>query len=237
MKNNNNSKKVRSLLVRGGEALAITSVLLAIVGCSPNKTDTDNSSSKMEMVTEECTTPTTTIATSTTTQSTTTNTTTTVVTTESKMMNTQITTTVQENIAQTEPVEYEYEYEYESDNTITEKTESSPVVESYLPITEYERTLLCNIVANEAGSDWIGIYDKASVVACVINRVNSPDFPNTIEGVLTQPYQFSGYYASSYYYSTVTDACIQAVDYYFNNPNEFGSWLYFEGNGTNNYFH
>lgn len=240
MKNNNNSKKVRSLLVRGGEALAITSVLLAIVGCSPNKTDTDNSSSRIEMVTE-CTTPTTTIATSTTTQSTTTNTTTTVVTTESKMMNTQITTTVQENIVQTEPVEYEYEseyeYEYESNNIIIEETESSPVVESYLPITEYERTLLINLVANEAGSNWIGIYDKACVVACVMNRLNSPDFPNTIEGVLTQPYQFSGYYASSYYYSTVTDACIEAVDYYFNNPNEFGSWLYFEGNGTNNYFH
>lgn len=236
MKNNNNSKKVRSLLVRGGEALAITSVLLAIVGCSPNKTDTDNSSSKMEMV-AECTTPTTTIATSTTTQSTTTNTTTTVVTTESKMMNTQITTTVQENIVQTEPVEYEYESEYESDNTTIEETESSPVVESYLPITEYERTLLINLVANEAGSNWIGIYDKACVVACVMNRLNSPDFPNTIEGVLTQPYQFSGYYASSYYYSTVTDACIEAVDYYFNHTNEFGSWLYFEGNGTNNYFH
>lgn len=236
MKNNNNSKKVRSLLVRGGEALAITSVLLAIVGCSPNKTDTDNSSSKMEMVTE-CTTPTTTIVTSTTTQSTTTNTTTTVIMTESKMMNTQITTTVQENIAQTEPVEYEYEYEYEYDNTITEETESSPVVESYSPITEYERTLLINLVANEAGSNWIGIYDKACVVACVMNRVNSPDFPNTIEAVLTQPYQFSGYYASSYYYSTVTDACIEAVDYYFNHTNEFGSWLYFEGNGTNNYFH
>lgn len=243
MKNNNNSKKVRSLLVRGGEALAITSVLLAIVGCSPNKTDTDNSSSGMEMVTE-CTVSTTTSTpvTSTTTQSTTTNTITTVVTTESTMMNTQITTTVQENIVQTEPIEYEYEYEYESDNIIIEETESSPtesspVVESYLPITEYERILLCNIVANEAGSDWISIYDKASVVACVMNRVNSASFPNSIEGVLTQSYQFSGYYASSYYYSTVTDACIEAVDYYFNNPNEFGSWLYFEGNGTNNYFH
>jgi spore germination cell wall hydrolase CwlJ-like protein len=143
---------------------------------------------------------------------------------------------VQENIVQTESNECEYGDENEYDNTI-EEVEPTPIVESYLPITEYERTLLCNIVANEAGSDWIGIYDKASVVACVMNRVNSPDFPNTIEGVLTQPYQFSGYYASSYYYSTVTDACIQAVDYYFNNPNEFGSWLYFEGNGTNNYFH
>lgn len=230
-----NSFKIRSSLW-GTTALAITSVLLAIVGCSPNKTDTDNSSSRIEMVTE-CTTPTTTIVTSTTTQSTTTNTTTTIIMTESKMMNTQITTTVQENIVQTEPVEYEYEYEYESDNIIIEETKSSPVAESYLPITEYERTLLINLVANEAGSDWISIYDKACVVACVMNRINSPDFPNTIEEVLTQPYQFSGYYASSYYYSTVTDACIEAVDYYFNHPSEFGSWLYFEGNGTNNYFH
>jgi spore germination cell wall hydrolase CwlJ-like protein len=127
--------------------------------------------------------------------------------------------------------------------TIVIAIEGTPVVEeisefaSAYPITEYERILLCNIVANEAGSDWISVYDKASVVACVMNRVNSPDFPNTIEGVLTQPYQFSGYYASGSYYSTVTDACIQAVDYYFNNPNEFGYWLYFEGNGTNNYFH
>ena len=124
---------------------------------------------------------------------------------------------------------------------VTEWVEPEPVIEtetvSTAPITEYERVLLCNIVANEAGSDWISIYDKASVVACVMNRVNNPSFPNTIEGVLTQPYQFSGYYASGSYYSTVTDACVQAVDYYFNNPQEFGSWLYFEGNGINNTFH
>jgi spore germination cell wall hydrolase CwlJ-like protein len=123
--------------------------------------------------------------------------------------------------------------------TETVPVESDSVVEvsSTYPITEYERILLCNIVANESGSDWISIYDKACVVACVMNRVNDSRFPNSIEEVLTQPYQFSGYYASDCYYPTVTDACIQAVDYYFEHSNEFGNYLYFEGNGTNNVFH
>lgn len=111
-----------------------------------------------------------------------------------------------------------------------------PVYSGNLPITERERVLLCNVVANEYGSDWVSVYDKACVVATVVNRVNSPQFPNDIESVLTQPYQFSGYWASDYYYSSVTDSCIEAVDYYYAHPDEFGNWLYFEGDGTRNYF-
>lgn len=35
--------------------------------------------------------------------------------------------------------------------------------------------------------------ERAAVAWCVLNRVDSADFPNTVSGVLTQPYQFSGY--------------------------------------------
>ena len=223
---NGNSLLYRSLLVRGATALAISSLLLYGTGCRGGD-DTGTEVVQPPTTTEVMTTCTTSTSTSFTTSFTTTITVaelTTTTTTAGTTLTIQPTTVIPTTAVVIEP--------------ITEWFEPEPVeIVSTAPITEYERVLLCNIVANEAGSDWISIYDKASVVACVMNRVNSPDFPNTIEGVLTQPYQFSGYYASGSYYSTVTDACIQAVDYYFNNPNEFGYWLYFEGNGTNNYFH
>lgn len=115
--------------------------------------------------------------------------------------------------------------------------------DSGLPISEYERVLLCNVVANEYGSDWVPVYDKACVVATIMNRVADSRFPSTIEGVLTQPYQFSGYWCSSSYYSTVTQSCIDAVNYYFEHSSEFPYYLYFDGghyaadgSGPYNYF-
>ena len=115
--------------------------------------------------------------------------------------------------------------------------------DSDLPISEYERVLLCNVVANEYGSDWVSVYDKACVVATVMNRVADSQFPSTIEGVLTQPYQFSGYWCSSSYYPTVTQSCIDAVNYYFEHSSEFPYYLYFDGghyaadgSGPYNYF-
>ena len=107
-----------------------------------------------------------------------------------------------------------------------------------LPITEYERVLLCNLVAREYGSDYVPTAEKAKVVAVVMNRVRDSRFPNDIYSVLTQPYQFSGYVAYSSYTSKVTNDVIAAVDYYFNHTNEFStSILYFEGDGRWNYFH
>lgn len=211
-----NGFKSRSSL-RGTTALAITSILLGIMtGCGHDGIDTDEFSNPPPTeVSISCTT--TPVTTSTTTNLTTSTTTVSTTTTTQQVTETQTTTIPTETV----PVE--------SDSVVE--------VDSTYPITEYERILLCNIVANEAGSDWISIYDKACVVACVINRINDSRFPNSIEEVLTQPYQFSGYYASDCYYPTVTDACIQAVDYYFEHSNEFGDYLYFEGNGTNNVFH
>ena len=211
-----NGFKLRSSL-RGATALTITSILLGIMtGCGHDRIDTDEFSNL----------PPTEVSTSCTTTPVTTSTTTNLTTSTTTVSTTTTTQQVTENQTTTVPTE-----------TVPVESDSVVEVDSTYPITEYERTLLCNIVANEAGSDWISIYDKACVVACVINRINDSRFPNSIEEVLTQPYQFSGYYASDCYYPTVTDACIQAVDYYFEHSNEFGNYLYFEGNGTNNVFH
>ena len=211
-----NGFKLRSSL-RGATALTITSILLGIMtGCGHDRIDTDEFSNL----------PPTEVSTSCTTTPVTTSTTTNLTTSTTTVSTTTTTQQVTENQTTTVPTE-----------TVPVESDSVVEVDSTYPITEYERILLCNIVANEAGSDWISIYDKACVVACVINRINDSRFPNSIEEVLTQPYQFSGYYASDCYYPTVTDACIQAVDYYFEHSNEFGNYLYFEGNGTNNVFH
>lgn len=226
MKNYNNSKKYRSFLVRGIKALAITSLLLALVSCSHgDKIDTDKSSSKSE-VTTTCTISTTT---STSTTLTTSSTTTSTDTTMTDMMTTIATTQTiaYQNIQVTEPVYVEPQTEY-----------IAPVEQDYSNgITDYERILLNNIVASEYGSNWVSVPEKAKVVAVVMNRVNSGGYPNSIEGVLTQPYQFSGYYACDYEWSNVTQSCREAVDYYFNHQDEFGNWTGFWGDGTYNHFY
>ncbi|MBR1554717.1 MAG: cell wall hydrolase, partial [Oscillospiraceae bacterium] len=107
-------------------------------------------------------------------------------------------------------------------------------------ITDEEYILLCNCVAHEAGSDVITVENKAKVVEVIMNRVASSSFPNTIYGVITQKYQFSG--SSSYanlssYTSKVTDNVKAAVDLYFSNPSSFNQgYLYFYGDGSQNHF-
>lgn len=109
-----------------------------------------------------------------------------------------------------------------------------------LPITDREYILLCNAVAHEAGSDWISEYNKALVVEVIMNRVNASAYPNSIYGVLTQPYQFSGawgYVDLTTYSSKVTQSVKNAVTLYFSEPDSFTQGYYsFRGNGRENYF-
>lgn len=215
-----NKSKLRSLLIGGASAIAITSVLLAYGSCTRDKTDTDNSGNSE--VTTECTTTTTSTATTSTTSSST--------TTATTMTTTVATTTVWENTPQIETQPYVA-------TTQPVAVEKQPVeVSGDLPITESERIMLCNLVGREYGSDWVSVYDKACVVATVMNRVNSASFPNTIYEVLVQPNQFTGYIPQDTYTYQVTDSCVEAVDYYFNHQDEFGNYLYFYGDGQRNYF-
>ena len=221
------SSRYRSLLARGGAVCAISILLLCVTGCHSGKdTDKDVIQPTTTEVSTSCTTST---ATSTTTNSTTSSTTTSVTTTAATMTTAEPMTQkiVSESTARIEPVYVE---------PTTSWVEPEPVWNN-APISDYERILLNNVVAREYGSDWVSVYDKACVVATVMNRVNSPQFPNTIEGVLTQPYQFSGYYACNYEWSNVTDSVRESVDYYFNHQDEFGNYLYFYGDGTRNYFY
>ena len=107
-------------------------------------------------------------------------------------------------------------------------------------ITDTERIYLCNTVGAEYGSDWVPLYDKACVVATVMNRVHdggwSDGLPSTIYNVLTAPYQYNPAYAVGYYRYNVTQSCIDAVEYYFENMDKFPHYTSFYGDGTCNYF-
>lgn len=107
-------------------------------------------------------------------------------------------------------------------------------------ITDVERIYLCNTVGAEYGSDWVPLYDKACVVATVMNRVHDGGWtnglPSTIYNVLTAPYQYNPAYAVGYYRYNVTQSCIDAVEYYFEHMNDFPHYTSFYGDGTYNYF-
>ena len=68
--------------------------------------------------------------------------------------------------------------------------------------------------------------------------INSLDFAqeNTIYNILTAPYQFNPAYAVPYYRSNVTESCITAVDYYFENQSSFPHYTSFWGDGSVNHF-
>ncbi len=138
------------------------------------------------------------------------------------------------------------EAETEPEIQVPEYTEEVPAAPAAaeetpaLPISESDYIVLCNAVAHEAGCNWIDITDKAKVVEVIMNRVNSPLYPNSVVGVLTQPHQFSGsskYVNLTTFSSYVTDSVKQAVDLYFADPSAFSHGYYsFYGDGTRNYF-
>lgn len=108
-------------------------------------------------------------------------------------------------------------------------------------VTDEEYIMLCNVVGHEYGANWISEYDKALVVEVIMNRVNSPKYPNSIYEVLTQPYQFSGmegYISLGTYSYQVTDSVKAAVDLYLSDPSQFNHGYYsFWGDGSRNHFY
>ena len=121
-------------------------------------------------------------------------------------------------------------HEYIPQITITTNNTTNTTITT----TDNDRQMLAEIVWHEAGSSWISQYNKAKIAAGVMNRVNDSRFPNTVYGVLTQPYQFSGF---SVGYCTPTQECYDAVDYYFSHIDEFNSDNSWYGDGRQNHFY
>ena len=127
-------------------------------------------------------------------------------------------------------IEENYDIEYSEYNGETTS-------DNYL--TDYEYIMLCNAVAYEAGSDWIPTSEKAKVAEVIMNRVASPDFPDTIYDVLTQEGQFIGvwnYVTLTDYSYKVTEDVKSAVTMALESDYINHGYLFFEGDGTQNYF-
>ena len=127
------------------------------------------------------------------------------------------------------------------DPTPTQSSNNSSGLTSLNYITDAERIMLCNVVGGEYGSDWVSQYDKACVVACVMNRYYDGGWQgygrdNTIYNVITAPGQFASHYGNTYYNWNVTDSCISAVEYYFENMDTFPHYTSFWGDGSRNHF-
>ena len=137
-----------------------------------------------------------------------------------------------DNYDETEYVETDYvETEYEE--YATAETYSYGVSDS-------DYILLCNAVANEAGSSWISLTEKAKVADVIMNRVASSSYPNTIYGVLTQEGQFSdcwNYVGLGTYSSYVTEDVKTAVTNYLSGAYGCYGYYSFYGDGVQNYFY
>ncbi|MBR4200370.1 MAG: cell wall hydrolase [Oscillospiraceae bacterium] len=109
-----------------------------------------------------------------------------------------------------------------------------------ISVTDREYIMLCNVVGHEYGADWVPTAEKALIAECIMNRVASPLFPNTVYDVLMQPGQFAGIEhlilmetMSSYVTQDVRDA----VDLYLTHPEQFNhGYLFFSGDGYRSYF-
>ena len=62
----------------------------------------------------------------------------------------------------------------------------------YVPVDFEELWLLSKIIYAEAGSVWLPMDWKMSVGEVVLNRMASPEFPDTMREVLEQPGQYYG---------------------------------------------
>ena len=106
-------------------------------------------------------------------------------------------------------------------------------------VSESERIYLINVVTSEYGSDYVPLYEKAKVVAVVMNRLHNGYWGDTISSVLSYPGQFVGYYLKDSFYGNTTPECIDAVDYYFLHQDDsmYSGIMYISGGGGWNSFY
>lgn len=98
------------------------------------------------------------------------------------------------------------------------------------PCTFSDLMLLSRIIYAEAGSEWLSDEWKMSVGEVVLNRVASPEFPNTIAEVLAQPGQYYG--ANSRYFNSLipTERCANCAMRLLNGERNLEPSVVFQAN-------
>lgn len=107
-------------------------------------------------------------------------------------------------ITQIEEVEKIERVEVPTEKVVTVEVQKVVPRKIETELTDYEKELIARVVMSEAPyEDMIG---KRLVVDTILNRVDSPAFPNTVSGVVYQ----DGQYYKAVDYST---ECMDAVEY------------------------
>lgn len=75
--------------------------------------------------------------------------------------------------------------------TVAPNVEVNTVAVQYDEVTEYNIDMLARLIYAESGSTWCSNKMQYYVGSVVLNRVNSPYFPNTIEEVIFSPGQYT----------------------------------------------
>jgi spore germination cell wall hydrolase CwlJ-like protein len=111
---------------------------------------------------------------------------------------------------------------------IYEMTEDDVTEEEYMDSLE----LLAACVEAEAGNQ--GLLGKRLVADVVLNRVDSEDFPNTIEEVIKQPYHFTSYWNGMIESVSITEESFDAVKMELESRS-YPSLLYFTAGSYSKY--
>lgn len=181
----------------------------------------------------ETTTTTTTKATTTTPETTSTSETTTTTIAPVTEVTTETTTVPTEAVTEAPTEQPIYEYSWSSDGEYWYFEPSGWVIDNQ------SYYVLCNCVANEAGSNWISTYNKALVCEVIFNRLNGWGY-NSVYDVVSAPNQFTGsgnYVNLNEYSYKVNDDVISAVAFYCSYSEIFNEgYYYFTGDGYQNHF-
>lgn len=121
-------------------------------------------------------------------------------------------------------------------------TTDAPKTSLKYTVNEEEISMLCKVTYGEAGS--LSKTQQAAVVWCILNRVDSEVYPNTISEVITQKSQFYGYKESHPIVPETKEIVIDVLLRWENEqrgeldvgrvlPKEY---MYFTGNGKENIF-
>lgn len=139
-----------------------------------------------------------------------------------------------------------FDSETDKPSESTETEEKNIEIETEAPAWEpdtEEVVMLAKLVWGEAG----GIpstTEQAAVVWCVLNRVDSPKYPDTVAEVVTQRYQFAGYKESNPATEEFMEIARDVLVRWHSEKNGTSDvgrvlpkdYLYFTGDGVRNYF-
>lgn len=102
------------------------------------------------------------------------------------------------------------EPEENKETTSSEPATAEPETVNESQWQQSDMDLLLRCVEAEAGNQ--SLDGRRMVADVILNRVRDPDFPNTIEDVIAEPYRFSSYWDGRMATVTVSELTIKAVE-------------------------